>query len=51
MRRASVTDDEQTWLIVANSDTEPGETYLFDRKNRNSASTHPRKLPRESWRR
>jgi dipeptidyl aminopeptidase/acylaminoacyl peptidase len=31
VRRISVTDDEQVWLIVANSDTEPGETYLFDR--------------------
>ena len=24
--------DEQLWLVTANSDTEPGETYLFDRK-------------------
>jgi len=27
----STTADEQRWLITANSDTEPGETYLFDR--------------------
>lgn len=29
----SHTRDEQLWLISANSDTEPGETYLFDRKS------------------
>jgi dipeptidyl aminopeptidase/acylaminoacyl peptidase len=29
----SATLDEKTWLITASSDTEPGETYLFDRKN------------------
>ena len=29
---SSDTRDEQTWLINASSDTEPGETYLFDRK-------------------
>jgi dipeptidyl aminopeptidase/acylaminoacyl peptidase len=28
----SRTRDEQLWLIAVNSDTEPGETYLFDRK-------------------
>ncbi len=28
----STTRDENLWLITANSDTEPGETYLFDRK-------------------
>ena len=26
--------DEQVWLVTANSDTEPGATYLFDRKSR-----------------
>jgi dipeptidyl aminopeptidase/acylaminoacyl peptidase len=35
VRRISVTNDENLWLIVANSDTEPGETYLFDRKSHN----------------
>jgi len=35
VRRISVTDDENLWLVVANSDTEPGETYLFDRTNHN----------------
>jgi len=28
----SRTNDEQLWVVTANSDTEPGETYLFDRK-------------------
>lgn len=31
---ASDTLDEHLWLVVANSDTEPGENYLFDRKTR-----------------
>jgi len=30
--RASSTMDEQVWLVSASSDTEPGETYIFDRK-------------------
>ncbi len=29
---SSGTRDEQTWLVTAISDTEPGETYLFDRR-------------------
>jgi len=33
VRRVTVTNDEHLWLIVANSDTEPGESYLFDRTN------------------
>jgi len=33
VRRVSVTNDEQLWLILANSDIEPGESYLFDRTN------------------
>ena len=47
---ASDTRDEQTWLIVANSDTEPGETYLFDRKTRKLALQYKirEKLPREA---
>jgi dipeptidyl aminopeptidase/acylaminoacyl peptidase len=28
----STTKDEQLWLITANSDIEPGERYLFDRR-------------------
>lgn len=30
----SSTGDERLWLISATADTEPGETYLFDRKTR-----------------
>ena len=30
----SGTKDERLWLIVANSDTEPGERYLFDRQTK-----------------
>jgi dipeptidyl aminopeptidase/acylaminoacyl peptidase len=30
--RSSVTSDDQVWVVAAFSDTEPGETYLFDRK-------------------
>jgi dipeptidyl aminopeptidase/acylaminoacyl peptidase len=46
---ASDTRDEQTWLIVANSDTEPGETWLFDRKTRKLALQYKirEKLPRQ----
>ena len=47
---ASDTRDEQTWLIAANSDTEPGETYLFDRKTRKLTLQFKvwEKLPREA---
>ena len=50
VRRISVTNDEQLWLIVANSDTEPGETYLFDRTNRSLRLQFKvrENLPRES---
>jgi dipeptidyl aminopeptidase/acylaminoacyl peptidase len=45
----SRTIDERLWLVNANSDTEPGETYLFDRNKR--TLTHQYKtrerLPRE----
>lgn len=45
----SHTRDEQMWLISANSDTEPGETYLFDRKSRKVTSQYKirEKLPRQ----
>ncbi len=45
----SHTKDEQTWLISAQSDTEPGETYLFDRKSRRLTLQYRlrEKLPRE----
>ena len=44
----SATLDEQTWLISASSDTEPGEIYLFDRKNHTLALQYKvrEKLPR-----
>jgi dipeptidyl aminopeptidase/acylaminoacyl peptidase len=46
----SSTRDEQTWLVTAASDTEPGETYLFDRKNHKLALQYKirEKLPRQS---
>jgi len=46
---ASRTADERLWLVVAHSDTEPGETYLFDRKPRTLAFQYKirEKLPRE----
>jgi dipeptidyl aminopeptidase/acylaminoacyl peptidase len=31
---ASRTRDERWWLVVARSDADPGQTYLFDRKTR-----------------
>jgi dipeptidyl aminopeptidase/acylaminoacyl peptidase len=50
VRRVSVTNDEHLWLIVANSDTEPGESYLFNRTNRNLTLQFKvrENLPRES---
>ncbi len=44
----SATLNEKTWLITASSDTEPGETYLFDRKGRKLALQYRirDKLPR-----
>jgi dipeptidyl aminopeptidase/acylaminoacyl peptidase len=48
--RASSTLDEQVWLVSAFSDTEPGETYLFDRRTHKLALQYKvrEKLPRES---
>ncbi|HEX3092446.1 MAG TPA: alpha/beta fold hydrolase [Candidatus Angelobacter sp.] len=48
--RASWTKDEQTWVVGVNSDTEPGETYLFDRKTHKLALQYRvrEKLPREA---
>jgi dipeptidyl aminopeptidase/acylaminoacyl peptidase len=50
VRRISVTNDEQLWLIVTYSDTEPGETYLFDRANHKLTLQFKvrERLPRES---
>ncbi len=46
---ASSTRDEQLFLISARSDTEPGETYLFDRRTRRLTFQYRirEKLPRE----
>lgn len=45
----SSTTDEMLWLISASSDTEPGETYLFDRKAKKLTLQYRvyEKLPRE----
>lgn len=42
--------DEQVWLVNANSDIEPGETYIFDRKTHKLALQYKvrEKLPREA---
>jgi dipeptidyl aminopeptidase/acylaminoacyl peptidase len=46
----SRTRDEETWVITAYSDTEPGVTYIFNRKGHKLAKqfTVREKLPRES---
>lgn len=48
--RTSSTLDEKVWLVSAYSDTEPGETYLFDRKTHKLTLQYKvrEKLPRES---
>ncbi len=45
----SSTRDETLWLISANSDVEPGETYLFDRKTKKLTLQYRiwEKLPRD----
>ena len=45
----SRTRDEQVWLVTAFSDTEPGETLLFDRKGQTLTPqfTVREKLPRQ----
>ncbi len=45
----SRTRDERQWLIAAHGDTEPGETYLFDRKSKRLTFQYRirEKLPRE----
>ena len=37
IKLASSTKDEQLWLINANSDVDPGATYLFDRKTKETS--------------
>ena len=46
----SHTSDEQLWLISASGDTEPGSTYLFDRKTKKLTLQYVtrEKLPRTS---
>jgi dipeptidyl aminopeptidase/acylaminoacyl peptidase len=46
----SSTKDERLFLITASSDTEPGETYLFDRQTKKLELQYRirKKLPRES---
>jgi dipeptidyl aminopeptidase/acylaminoacyl peptidase len=48
VRFGSSTRDETLWLIVAGSDVEPGETYLFDRRTKNLTLQYRvrEKLPR-----
>ena len=47
---ASSTADERIWMIVANSDREPGERYLFDRNTKKLTFQYRvfDKLPREA---
>lgn len=46
----SRTRDEQRWLITASSDTEPGETYLFDRRRRQLVAQYRiREQLRRDW--
>jgi dipeptidyl aminopeptidase/acylaminoacyl peptidase len=46
---AGSTQDEKLWMIVASSDTEPGERYLFDRSKKTLTKQYRvfEKLPRE----
>ena len=48
--RTSSTFDEKSWLVSASSDTEPGETYLFDRRTHKLTLQYKvrESLPRES---
>jgi dipeptidyl aminopeptidase/acylaminoacyl peptidase len=48
--RASWSFDEQLWLVAVNSDTEPGEDYLLDRKTHKLTFQFKirEKLPREA---
>jgi dipeptidyl aminopeptidase/acylaminoacyl peptidase len=46
----SRTLDEHLWLVIAHSDTDPGEAYLFDRKTHKLTEQYRlrEKLPREA---
>ena len=47
---ASSTRDEKLWIVAANSDVDPGTTYIFDRKTKKLAKQYQlrEKLPRTS---
>lgn len=47
---AAITSDEQSMLVTAGSDTEPGETYIYDRRTRRLSFQFRIRddLPRES---
>lgn len=47
---ASTTNDERLWMVVASSDREPGERYLFDRNTKKLTFQYHvfDKLPREA---
>ena len=47
---ASTTNDERLWMVVATSDREPGERYLFDRNTKQITKQYSvfDKLPREA---
>ena len=47
---ASTTSDERMWMVVASSDREPGERYLFDRNTKKLTFQYHvfDKLPREA---
>jgi dipeptidyl aminopeptidase/acylaminoacyl peptidase len=47
---ASTTNDERMWMVVASSDREPGERYLFDRNTKKLTFQYHvfDKLPREA---
>ena len=46
----SLTKDEQIWVVTANSDVEPGETFLYDRRSKKITPQYTirQKLPREA---
>ena len=46
----SSTKDESVWMLTAWSDTEPGESYVFDRKTKKLAKQYSvrQRLPREA---
>ena len=50
IRFGSRSKDESLWILTAQSDTEPGETYLWDRKAKSLALQYRirEELPRES---